>query len=508
MKSIWCIIFISWTVVTSISNSGLSPSIQHTALTSKANDTAHDGEKQRSVLFQRRLDSSCTAAICRNVRDQRIPCSLSLSRCKSVDETTSRPITCSTGIAFNLYLTTDQYGGETFFKLKGNTGRVNKVGPMEFQDNTSFHINGCLPFGPGVCYNFTMADTGHDGMCCGYTKDGAYSGYKLMIDGQTVKTGGAFSYLESIFFGDCPSVATIGEYPSTPASSPASNPGVSPVTPPVATSNPTMPPTAKVVTATTMPPTTAKPTMTPTPKAVVPSASALSLVPPTASPFTAYLKCNAPTDCDTSCCFNTTINGCQCVPSSSAYCSQTPPNPNACGNPTTTLSDPAVLQSSSPVSEASTLVDTNNTYEGSAVDSAETQNKDEGNTSSKPSSTTAYCSSAALVEDNEALPDALQLVPTEIFYQYYLIVASDAKVTADEVRTEVLPSLERKMLASMQNACSGIAPSDKLGNRRRLTEHKRKGDKTAKHSNRRRLKTDDVIAIQSGPTDVVDVNGE
>ena len=98
-----------------------------------------------------------------------------------------------------------------------------------------------------------------------------------------------------------------------------------------------------------------------------------------------------------------------------------------------------------------------------------------------------------------------QLVPTEIAYKYYVVVASDTNVMADDIQSEVLPSLERNMLVLMQSGCSGA------GRGGRRTEQKGRGGNTVEQSNRQLQQannSDAVIAIQSGPSDQVDVNGK
>jgi len=154
-------------------------------------------------LAERELveNSPCRNATCKNFNDVEVPCEIDFTRCRGESKATSPPNDCGSDLSFDLYFTTDRYGGETFFKLKSSDGKNVKVGPREFADNQSFHLYACLS--PNACYNFTMADVNGDGMCCNYTDPGVYAGYELVINGVTAETGSAFNSSDSIYFGDC-----------------------------------------------------------------------------------------------------------------------------------------------------------------------------------------------------------------------------------------------------------------------------------------------------------------
>jgi len=129
----------------------------------------------------------CTVAACRNSDNAKIPCEFDLSRCRDATKYNSQLLTCasSSETSLNLFLATDNFGGETYFELSSSDGARDQVGPREFSDKASFHISACLP--SDTCYNFTMADLSRDGMCCSSnTPSGSYSGYELIVNGSTV----------------------------------------------------------------------------------------------------------------------------------------------------------------------------------------------------------------------------------------------------------------------------------------------------------------------------------
>ena len=200
----------------------------------------------------------CTAAVCRNLDNAKIPCEFDLTRCRDATKYNSPLLTCasSSETSMNLFLTTDNFGGETYFELSSSDGARDQVGPREFSDKTSFHISACLP--SDLCYNFTMADLSRDGMCC--SPSGSYSGYELIVNGSTVAADGAFGFSHTTLFGNCTqtNIASLAGSPFPTTTSTANPSTLQPTTrQPIS-----KPPTSSPITMTpvTLSPTTRKPT--------------------------------------------------------------------------------------------------------------------------------------------------------------------------------------------------------------------------------------------------------
>jgi len=99
-------------------------------------------------------------------------------------------------VAFNLNMTTDNFGHETKWKLADKKGNVLLSG-SQYEGNTNYLSNSCLE--ACSCYELTMYDTGKDGMCCNYGK----GGYKVFFDGEEVASGAEFSFQQVHEIGHC-----------------------------------------------------------------------------------------------------------------------------------------------------------------------------------------------------------------------------------------------------------------------------------------------------------------
>ncbi|KAL7523724.1 hypothetical protein ACHAXR_000305, partial [Thalassiosira sp. AJA248-18] len=160
------------------------------------------------------------------------------------------PTPCPEGdVSIEVDILTDNYPSETSWTLTNTcTGEQVAVSPSYSTQGTSFlHQLGCLP---AVEYEFSIADTWGDGICCSYGS----GSYTIRSDGAQVASGGDFGSSETKTFGtttDCPTPS-----PTT------SNPTVT-VTPP-----PTLAPQV---------PTTSNPTVTSTPLPTFPPGTSFSL---------------------------------------------------------------------------------------------------------------------------------------------------------------------------------------------------------------------------------------
>lgn len=115
-----------------------------------------------------------------------------------------------------LELKTDNYGGETSWRVTDESGAIARSG-AGYQNNRDYTINECLSSG---CYVFTIFDSWGDGICCGYGQ-GLYS---LFVDGELIKSGGDFGQSEATSFCAIPSSSPTVELSSAPSSSPSSVP--------------------------------------------------------------------------------------------------------------------------------------------------------------------------------------------------------------------------------------------------------------------------------------------
>jgi len=264
--------------------------------------------------------------------------------------------------ALNIYLTTDSYGGETYFILQNipfNNGLNETMGPKKFRDSTPHHIYACLPL--GKCYNLTIGDVANDGMCCSFVAPGKENGYyRVFVDNQNIAAGGMFTKPEYTTFGDCETSAPVPNptlrptippsrrepgYPNPepqPTPTPAPQPRPFITSPPPVSPRPTMYPTANPTRSPTEPP-TALPTHTPSAKPVAVPTKHSSIKPPTAPPtqsptLLTRKTCNSPSSCAESCCFVTDTGGCHCMPNNELACLSHAknewyyPHPKSCGN--------------------------------------------------------------------------------------------------------------------------------------------------------------------------------
>ena len=104
-------------------------------------------------------------------------------------ELTNAQICNSNQIEFQLVFIADNYPQESSWELYQNDSLI-------FNGDTN-DILVCLD--TNFCYSFVIHDTYGDGICCGY----GMGSYHLLIDGDTLKSGGEFSYHEETTF-NCP----------------------------------------------------------------------------------------------------------------------------------------------------------------------------------------------------------------------------------------------------------------------------------------------------------------
>ena len=89
-----------------------------------------------------------------------------------------------------LSLVFDNYGSETSWDLKDNTGQVVESGSGYTNSSADVNETFCLPAG---CYDFTIYDSYGDGICCSYG-NGSYS---LTSGGSTLASGASFGSSET-----------------------------------------------------------------------------------------------------------------------------------------------------------------------------------------------------------------------------------------------------------------------------------------------------------------------
>jgi len=92
---------------------------------------------------------------------------------------------CGGGESSVLELTTDNYPGETSWDIKDSSGNQKYDGAGYSDKNTLYTIDMCLL--PDE-YTFTIEDTSGNGICCSYGS----GGYKIMVNGKEVVSGGEF----------------------------------------------------------------------------------------------------------------------------------------------------------------------------------------------------------------------------------------------------------------------------------------------------------------------------
>ncbi|GAA0854726.1 endonuclease [Aliiglaciecola litoralis] len=89
-------------------------------------------------------------------------------------------------------LNTDNYGSETSWQLENNQS-VTIASGSGFASNQSYEEALCLADGD---YTLTINDTYGDGICCQYGS----GSYNLVLNGNTVASGGSFGYVETTSF--------------------------------------------------------------------------------------------------------------------------------------------------------------------------------------------------------------------------------------------------------------------------------------------------------------------
>ncbi len=112
-------------------------------------------------------------------------------------------------LAVTVNLTTDSYGNETYWEVVDNNTNVTYYsvnwGTYPNSVDSTYVHEFCIP--QDACVSFTIRDSYGDGICCNYG-DG---GYKVILDGNVIGSGGEFDNNESFAF-NCPpgTVCTTG----------------------------------------------------------------------------------------------------------------------------------------------------------------------------------------------------------------------------------------------------------------------------------------------------------
>ena len=185
--------------------------------------------------------------------------------------------------SFELILETDNYGAETSWELFSSGLSELVASGNGYTSSSSFTIQETICNHP--CFTFIIKDTWGDGMCCEY----GTGGYRILVDGVEIHSGGDFGLQDTVEF--CIDESAQGETlepsasPSTasptsksslaPSESPtpmsSSSPSTSPSQDPSSdpTAMPTKSPTIKAPSAISTPrpsqfPSTSPPTLTPT----------------------------------------------------------------------------------------------------------------------------------------------------------------------------------------------------------------------------------------------------
>jgi hypothetical protein len=106
------------------------------------------------------------------------------------------PFSCDQKI-FQLNLTTDDLGMETFWQVRDDTNTVVASGDG-YYDNIEYEEKACLP--EGMRYTLTIYDRYGDGMCCVM----GIGSYQAFWDGEPVASGDHFGKSVSHEFGEAP----------------------------------------------------------------------------------------------------------------------------------------------------------------------------------------------------------------------------------------------------------------------------------------------------------------
>jgi len=517
-----------------------SKGLLQTMLRRKHNDTTFNFHpKYTSEAITRKVASltsssaSCKPAMCRNPDNVKISCAGNFNRCSHATKYNSPLIKCDSNgnnISFNLFLTTDTFGGETYFILNSSiSGAIDQIGPREFPDQSSFHISSCLP--PDSCYNFTIADLSRDGMCCnGDSPSDKYSGYELIVDGNTIAAGGAFQSSESHFFGACSSSTSIST--KSPTKAPTKKVTQKPTTKAPVTNLPTtkMPitfkPTRKPSTQkpkslkptsnpSTKHPNSARPTITPTtkqpisltPTTIKPSTQQPKSLKPTIQPSTEQPVSSRPTAIPStkqSIIVPTTIKPSTQHPKSLTPTFQPSTEQPVSSRPTAIPSTkqsiivPITMKPSGVL--GGEITTDKPTMEASSEKTPTNLPTRKYTSNKKPvvsnvlsgKKTNMYCpwDIPIIIASSGNDNNQTQIVGAEILFQYYIVLPSSQKnATPVAIQSDVLPSLKRALLISLKNDCSRLNNNTYLLRRVLESYH-------------------DVVAVGAFPADEVIKNGK
>jgi hypothetical protein len=453
----------------------------------------------RKVASLTTSSASCKPAMCRNSDNVKISCAGNFNRCSHATKYNSPLIKCDSNgnnISFNLFLTTDTFGGETYFILNSSvSGAIDQIGPREFPDQSSFHISSCLP--PDSCYNITIADLSRDGMCCnGDSPSDKYSGYELIIDGNTIAAGGAFQSSESHFFGACSSSTSTTKPPTkAPTKKKTEKPYTSapvtnlPTTKMPITFKPTRKPSTqkpKSVKPTSNPstkhPNSARPTITQTtkqpisltPTTMKPSTQQPKSLKPTTQPSTEQPVSTRPTAIPSrkqSIIVPTTMKPSTQQPKSLKSTNQPSTEQPVSTRPTAIPSRkqsiivPTTMKPSGVLGEEITT--DKPTMEASLAKSPTNLPTRKYTSNKKPvesnvlsgKKTNMYCpwDIPIVIASSGTDNNQTQIVGAEILFQYYIVLpSSQTNATPVAIQSDVLPSLKRALLISLKSDCSKL----------------------------------------------------
>jgi len=129
--------------------------------------------------------------------------------------------TCIDACRLYLNLTTDNYPGETSWKVIDANGAQAAAGNGYATANTVYEEAHCLSSGQ---HTFTIEDTYGDGMCCNYGQ----GSYKVTMNGAVIKEGGDFDASESTTFTSCGNTPSPAPVSTTMLPSPVPSPAPSP----------------------------------------------------------------------------------------------------------------------------------------------------------------------------------------------------------------------------------------------------------------------------------------
>jgi hypothetical protein len=148
----------------------------------------------------------------------------------------------------DISITTDDYPTETSYEIKDQSGKQVMSGGNYTGKRTTYSDSSCLPH---AVYEFIIRDSYGDGICCTYG-NGIYN---LFVNNVVVKTGGLFTFSESVSFSSqgapfipSPTSTTPPAPNNPPTFTPTNSPTVAPTDPPVpvVTPAPTNTPTTRM----------------------------------------------------------------------------------------------------------------------------------------------------------------------------------------------------------------------------------------------------------------------